>query len=405
MRLIALPWQPMTSKGTPSFKHYTKTVLSMTQWPMWLRYIYEVWQTGHVKTRCKLHLHQVVTQYYAMLSEKQGHWYFLKKTEMLSKCSIWITAREWFRVQTGGAKQKVILWFSMESSEASHWCSMEGLQRKPWVHPGQRRWVPSHVDVATKVTKNEKEWKRCTNRYNIQRVIRWWRGMIQSGSGELSLGSLQREWRSAWDWLHGVAKSLLLARVLQSSLHLNNRAKNMLKWCRSLQNIQKRHADACRSQLDCIQAREKQHDGDWLSIRAFGLCFLGLPGKPFQVISIHVSHTAKNTQWQQLHRHLKPVQPLELLPPLPPLRPRPGIHTSSKSMSRYDGNLNQWGEKQKVGLVQRVLPTYPTLSSHPSLGFCLLFWSRLLIVVLILIIVINGSLGLRLGLCFRGLGS
>ena len=330
---------------------------------------------------------------------------FLKKTEMLSKCSIWITAREWFRVQTGGAKQKVILWFSMESSEASHWCSMEGLQRKPWVHPGQRRWVPSHVDVATKVTKNEKEWKRCTNRYNIQRVIRWWRGMIQSGSGELSLGSLQREWRSAWDWLHGVAKSLLLARVLQSSLHLNNRAKNMLKWCRSLQNIQKRHADACRSQLDCIQAREKQHDGDWLSIRAFGLCFLGLPGKPFQVISIHVSHTAKNTQWQQLHRHLKPVQPLELLPPLPPLRPRPGIHTSSKSMSRYDGNLNQWGEKQKIGLVPRVLPTYPTLSSHPSLGFCLLFWSRLLIVVLILIIVINGSLGLRLGLCFRGLGS
>lgn len=30
MRLIALPWQPMTSKGTPSFKYYTKTVLSMT---------------------------------------------------------------------------------------------------------------------------------------------------------------------------------------------------------------------------------------------------------------------------------------------------------------------------------------------------------------------------------------
>lgn len=48
------------------------------QWPMWLRYIYEVWQTGHVKTRCKLHLHQVVTQYYTMLSEKQGHWYFFK---------------------------------------------------------------------------------------------------------------------------------------------------------------------------------------------------------------------------------------------------------------------------------------------------------------------------------------
>ena len=168
---------------------------------------------------------------------------------------------------------------------------------------------------------------------------------------------------------------------------------------------EQRHADACRSQLDCIQALVNSMMVTGCQSEPSVFAFLAFPGnhfKSFQFMS--VTQQRMHTQWQQLHRHLKPVQPLELLPPLPPLRPRPGIHTSSKSMSRYDGNLNQWGEKQKVGLVPRVLPTYPTLSSHPSLGFCLLFWSRLLIVVLILIIVINGSLGLRLGLCFWGLG-